>query len=329
MPKGITSLCLALILAPCTYAQNAPPAAPPKNAASQGAAADKPDAAASQTARAVMSGEQVIRILDETVNWYRMLGVQQQSSTQPSDLLILYANRQTADRVVALAFELARANAELLSSQAEVEPAKAADPSRSRRTSSRCKRSKAELDKRRAAIQSDIASCAEAAPRRESGRAHRAASEGRRAAERARARERAAQHAGHHGRLRARNRRERLRRERAQGAHQRDRGLDSCRGARRDAGARRLGQRGGHAGGRRLPNSRVRGPRDVGREPIRHLGSHQQRAEAFEQARDDRRYRQAHGGAAENVRADSLGAREADQGACGSRRRASGAARRE
>jgi len=64
--------------------------------------------------RAVMTGEQVVQILDETVNWYRTLGVQQQAATQPSDLLILYANRQTADKVVALAFEIARANAELL-----------------------------------------------------------------------------------------------------------------------------------------------------------------------------------------------------------------------
>ncbi len=39
-------------------------------------------------------------------------------ATQPSDLLILFANRQTADKVIALAFEIARANAELLSSEA-------------------------------------------------------------------------------------------------------------------------------------------------------------------------------------------------------------------
>ncbi|HEY2401847.1 MAG TPA: hypothetical protein VGI23_15955, partial [Steroidobacteraceae bacterium] len=66
----------------------------------------------------VLAGEQVIQILDETVDWYRTLGAQQQSATQPSDLLILYANQQTADKVIALAFELARANAELLSSEA-------------------------------------------------------------------------------------------------------------------------------------------------------------------------------------------------------------------
>ena len=49
--------------------------------------------------RAVMTAEQVIRILDETVDWYRLLGVQQQSATQPSDLLILYANRQADEAI--------------------------------------------------------------------------------------------------------------------------------------------------------------------------------------------------------------------------------------
>ena len=75
----------------------------------------------------VLTGGQVIRILDDTVEWYRALGTQQQNATQPSDLLILYANRQTADKVVSLAFDMARANAELLSSEASV--AAAADSS--------------------------------------------------------------------------------------------------------------------------------------------------------------------------------------------------------
>lgn len=81
-------------------------------------AAEPQPVPASDTSRAVMTGEQVIQILDETVDWYRTLGTQQQAATQPSDLLILYANRQTADKVVALAFEIARANAELISSEA-------------------------------------------------------------------------------------------------------------------------------------------------------------------------------------------------------------------
>src|ERR1700756_1354450 len=75
-------------------------------------------AAAALSNVSVLSGDQVIQILDETVDWYRTLGAQQQTATQPSDLLILYANQQTADKVIGLAFELARANAELLSSEA-------------------------------------------------------------------------------------------------------------------------------------------------------------------------------------------------------------------
>jgi small-conductance mechanosensitive channel len=156
MPKGIAPLCLALTLATCAYAQDAPPkdnATPPKAAAAK--PADAPaDAETSLASRAVMTGAQVVRILDETVDWYRMLGVQQQSSTQPSDLLILYANRQTADRVVALAFELARANAELLSSQAEVQQAvQPADPSAHEQSLADKRR---DLDTRRAGIQSEI-----------------------------------------------------------------------------------------------------------------------------------------------------------------------------
>ena len=113
------------------------------------------DAPKPQHTRAVMTGEQVVAILDETVDWYRTLGVQQQSATQPSDLLILYANRQTADRVVALAFEIARANAELLSSQAELEQAR----TRPTPTQRRRRRSAAEqLDAQRAqALQTEIA----------------------------------------------------------------------------------------------------------------------------------------------------------------------------
>lgn len=104
--------------------------------------------------RAVMTGDQVIRILDETVDWYRMLGVQQQSATQPSDLLILYANRQAADRVVGLAFEIARANAELLSSQAELKQDDTPDPQGSPQVLAKNQR---ELDAHRATIQSGIA----------------------------------------------------------------------------------------------------------------------------------------------------------------------------
>ena len=102
-----------------------------------------------------MTGEQVVRILDETVDWYRTLGAQQQSATQPSDLLILYANRQIADRAIALAFEIARANAELLSSEADVAQKAAADAASSPQALQRVQQ---QLDGRRAEIQAEIAS---------------------------------------------------------------------------------------------------------------------------------------------------------------------------
>jgi len=80
---------------------------------------NSPSTGAASSARvSVLTGEQVVQILDETVDWYRTLGTQQQNATQPSDLLILFANRQTADKVVGLAFDIARANAELISSEA-------------------------------------------------------------------------------------------------------------------------------------------------------------------------------------------------------------------
>ena len=79
---------------------------------------NSPAGAAPESHVSVLTGAQVVQILDDTVDWYRTLGTQQQNATQPSDLLILFANRQTADKVIALAFDIARANAELLSSEA-------------------------------------------------------------------------------------------------------------------------------------------------------------------------------------------------------------------
>lgn len=63
-----------------------------------------------------MSAEQVIGVLDETIDWYRTLGIQQQVATEPSDLLFLYDDRQTAAKIIALAFDMARADADLLGS---------------------------------------------------------------------------------------------------------------------------------------------------------------------------------------------------------------------
>jgi small-conductance mechanosensitive channel len=102
---------------------------------------------------AVLTGDQVVQILDETVDWYRTLGAQQQTATQPSDLLILYANQQTADKVVALAFEIARANAELLSSDASSADTSTEAASSARALSEQQKR----LDAQRQSIEDEMA----------------------------------------------------------------------------------------------------------------------------------------------------------------------------
>src|SRR5688500_7243550 len=107
--------------------------------------------------RAVMTGDQVVQILDETVDWYRTLGAQQQSATQPSDLLILYANRQIADKVIGLAFEIARANAELISSEAEIARRNASEAADAPRALGQRQQ---QLDARRAALQAEIAATA-------------------------------------------------------------------------------------------------------------------------------------------------------------------------
>jgi small-conductance mechanosensitive channel len=88
----------------------------PRLVAAQAAVA--PASAASVAGPAApMTGPQVIQLLDQTVNWYRTLGIQQQAASEPGDMLILYDNRQTASRVIGLAFDIARANVEILDKQ--------------------------------------------------------------------------------------------------------------------------------------------------------------------------------------------------------------------
>jgi small-conductance mechanosensitive channel len=61
-----------------------------------------------------MTAAQVIQVLDQTVDWYRTLGLQQQAANEPYDMLFLYDNRETASKVMALALDIARANADVL-----------------------------------------------------------------------------------------------------------------------------------------------------------------------------------------------------------------------
>jgi Mechanosensitive ion channel len=108
--KLVTPLVAALWLGHAIAQQAVPPAAPAARIS-------------------VLTANEVVEILDRVSDWYRTLGTQQQYATQPSDLLFIYANRQIADKVVDLAVESARADAELLSSEANAEQRGAADKS--------------------------------------------------------------------------------------------------------------------------------------------------------------------------------------------------------
>jgi small-conductance mechanosensitive channel len=70
------------------------------------AAAAPPDSAG-----APLSSAQVLQFLDQTIDWFHGLTVQQQIATTPTDFAILYDNRQTAMQAVRLAFDFARAEA--------------------------------------------------------------------------------------------------------------------------------------------------------------------------------------------------------------------------
>jgi len=121
--------------APSTTApnSNAPSTTEPTSAAASSTAASSPAAVAAPPVDAAapppLSGPQVLQLLDQTIDWYRSLGIEQQTATEPSDLLILYDNRQTASRVLALAFEIARADADMLAKQPAAASGAAADGS--------------------------------------------------------------------------------------------------------------------------------------------------------------------------------------------------------
>jgi hypothetical protein len=151
---------------PPKQAATSKPVAPPKPAAMPAPTAPAPAPAPAPAATpkpanaenspttpvSVLSANEVVEILDQTSDWYRALEPQQQSAGQPSEVLILYANRQIADKVVELAIELARADAELLSSEANTAQATV---EKSAVTSLNQQRE--QLDSQRQSIQQEIA----------------------------------------------------------------------------------------------------------------------------------------------------------------------------
>ena len=66
---------------------------------------------------AITAPGDVIQYLNQTINWYQQLTVEQQIADEPSDALVLGDNRQVAAQVVRLGFDYARAQAMALARQ--------------------------------------------------------------------------------------------------------------------------------------------------------------------------------------------------------------------
>jgi len=64
-------------------------------------------APAAQTA-APLDRSQIVPFLNQTLNWYRQMNVDQQIANDPSEVTIVSDNRQLAGQIVRLSFDFAR-----------------------------------------------------------------------------------------------------------------------------------------------------------------------------------------------------------------------------
>src|SRR5579872_548107 len=65
---------------------------------------------------ASLEASHIIPFLDQTLTWYRQMGVTQQIANDPSEVTIVSDNRQLATQIVRLSFDFARAEADALAS---------------------------------------------------------------------------------------------------------------------------------------------------------------------------------------------------------------------
>jgi small-conductance mechanosensitive channel len=65
-----------------------------------------------------LSQQEVIRFLNETVDWYHARAAEQQIATNPGDILFVNDDRPIAEQIVRLSFEFARASAPLVNNSA-------------------------------------------------------------------------------------------------------------------------------------------------------------------------------------------------------------------
>src|SRR5438270_1996237 len=64
------------------------------------------------------TGEQLVDYLNQSIDWYRQLAVEESSSADPADLMFVNDDRQMANQILRLSFDFARPAAQLLTAQA-------------------------------------------------------------------------------------------------------------------------------------------------------------------------------------------------------------------
>ncbi len=77
---------------------------------------------AQSTAPSPFDASRVIPFLNQTLNWYRQMTVDQQIANDPSEVALVTDNRQLADQIVRLSFDFARAEADALADSHVLSP---------------------------------------------------------------------------------------------------------------------------------------------------------------------------------------------------------------
>jgi small-conductance mechanosensitive channel len=75
-------------------------------------------AQAPPTALAIPNSQDVIAYLNQNIDWYRHLSIEEGIATDPSDILFVNDNREAARQIVRLSFDFARAAAQIATAQA-------------------------------------------------------------------------------------------------------------------------------------------------------------------------------------------------------------------
>src|SRR5438874_4571776 len=76
------------------------------------------------------NGQLLLDYLNQSIDWYRHLAIEESSATDPADLLFVNDDRQMANQIVRLSFDFGRAAAQLIAAQTPASSAQ--NPSNSR-----------------------------------------------------------------------------------------------------------------------------------------------------------------------------------------------------